>query len=183
MKFFVLSFFTFILFACNEAEKTVQIKDKFDAIEKIVGTDNWELVDGQDTSYLYFSRISDALFNVYHFRIEKGDTVNTIMNNITGRQDTVIWNWKNFKLFLTEVTDNNIAWETISTEKEKYILNKTDSLHISFVLPGSQETKMKRTLPLATFLVRNHYDFLHGTHTLDSAIVPPRHLLKKINKL
>ncbi|MBK5270212.1 MAG: hypothetical protein JJE22_04275, partial [Bacteroidia bacterium] len=147
MKLFVLSFFVFILIACNEAEKAVQVKDKFDAIEKIVGTANWELVDGQDTSYLYFSRIGEALFKAYHFRIERGDTVNTIMNTITARQDTVIWNWRNLKLLLTDVTDNNITWETINTEKEKYVLNKTDSLHISFVLPGGYETKMKRTLP------------------------------------
>lgn len=183
MKFLFIISFVFIFLACNQAEKKVPIKDEFNAIEKIVGTANWQFVNGQDTSYIYFSRMGDALFNVYSYRIGNGDSVNSILKTITGRQDTVLWNWGNKKLLLMDVTDNSITWEMTGDEKGKYVLTMTDSLHISFVLPGGHETKMTRTLPLATFLIRSHYDYLHGTHTVDSAIVPPRHLLKKINKL
>jgi len=179
MRFFSIAFFMIILLACNQAEKTVSINDKFDALEKIVGTANWQMVDGRDTSYVYFSRLADALFNVYHYQIDKGDSVKSIMHTITARQDTIIWDWQNTKLFLEDVTDSSISWQETSDEKNMYMLKTIDSLHLSFIFPDMHSSIMKRTLPLATFLVRSHYDYLHNTHTVDSAIVPPRHLLKK----
>jgi peptide subunit release factor RF-3 len=179
MNFLILISFVFFLVACNSTDKSMQVKDQFDAIEKIVGNGNWQLVDDQDTSYLYFSRIGDAQFNIYHYKINKGDSVNTIMNNITDQQDTVTWNWQDQQLALLDVTTDSMNWRKASDEKDKYVLKKMDSLHLSLIFPGKHELVMKLTLPLATFLVRSHYDYFHGSHSIDSAIVPPRHVLKK----
>jgi peptide subunit release factor RF-3 len=179
MKFLILLSFVFFLSACNRTDKTVQAKDKFDAIEKIVGNGNWQLLDDSDTSYLYFSRMGDAQFNVYHYKINNGDSANTNMNNISRRQDTVIWSWQNQQLILSDITNDSIAWEKISDEKDKYVLKKIDSLHLSFIFPDKHESILKLTLPLATFLVRSRYDYLHDAHSVDSGIVPPRHVLKK----
>jgi len=175
MRFLLISFFMTVLLACNQVGKTVQFpKDKFDAIEKIVGTDNWQLVDGQDTSYLYFSRTGVVHFNIYHYWIVKGDSVGTRMNNITDQEDAVAWNRGDEKLILADVDNNVIIWKNISNDKDRYVLKKTDSLHLSFILPDGHTSIMTRTLPLGTFLIRKRYDYLHGTSYADSPEVKSR---------
>lgn len=171
MKVFFICLSTLIFIACNQTEKTTTNsipKDKFNQIDSIVGTNNWQMVDGQDTSYLYFSRMGDALIHVYRYQINKGDTVNTHLNNITHQQDSVIWNWENEKLLLVASGDGAIQWTPVNAPSSKYMLQKTDSSHISFVFPDGHKAIMKRTLPLSTFLVRKQYDYAHGTSYVDS---------------
>lgn len=180
MKFFFSICFLIIFSACNGPQKKGSLsKDKFDAIENIVGTANWQFVDKEDTSYIYFSRINDVSFNVYRYKLVKGDSANTQMNNIVLRQDSVIWNWQNENWVLGEITGNSIFWKKIKNEKEECVIKQKDSLHLSINFPDGSEASLKKTLPLATFLVRSYYDNLHGTHTVDSPIVPPRKRLKK----
>ena len=171
MKVFFICLLTLVFIACNQTEKGKANsipKDKFNQIDNIVGTNNWQVIEGQDTSYLYFSRIGDALINVYRYQINKGDSVNTHFNNITHQQDSVIWNWENEKLLLVASADNAIQWALVNDPNSKYILQKTDSSHLSFVFPDGHKAIMKRTLPLSTFLVRKQYDYAHGTSYVDS---------------
>jgi hypothetical protein len=63
--------------------------------------------------------------------------------------------------------------------KDKYKLFKTDSLHMSFVFPNGHAAVMKKMLPLSTFLVRQQYDYIHGTSYIDSATILFRHTEKK----
>lgn len=171
MKVFFICLLTLVFAACNQTEKSKTNsvpKNKFNQIDSIVGTNNWQVIEGQDTSYLYFSRIGDALINVYRYQINKGDSVNTHLNNITHQQDSVIWNWENERLLLVASADNAIQWAPLNAPNSKYILLKTDSSHISFVFPDGHKAIMKRTLPLSTFLVRKQYDYAHGTSYVDS---------------
>jgi hypothetical protein len=171
MKVFFICLLTLVFTACSQTEKskTNSIpKDKFNQIDSIVGTNNWQVIEGHDTSYLYFSRIGDALINVYRYQINKGDSVNTHLNIITHQQDSVIWNRENEKLLLVKAGDNALQWVPLNAPGSTYILQKTDSSHISFVFPDGHKTIMKRTLPLSTFLVRKQYDYAHGTSYVDS---------------
>lgn len=179
MRVFFICFLILVVAACNEpVKKNNSPKEAFDKIEGVIGNDNWQLVDGVDTSYIYFSRIGD-LINVYRYNISKGDSVNTRMNNIVHQSDSVIWNWENEKLLLTGADSNTINWEAMNAGKDKYKLLKTDSLHLSFVLPNGREAVMKKMLPLSTFLVRQQYDFTHGTSYTDSATMLFRQTKKK----
>jgi hypothetical protein len=180
MRAFFICFLILIVAACNEPSKNNDYnpKEKFDKIESITGSDNWQLIDGVDTSYVYFSRMGN-LINVYRYNISKGDSVNTRMNNIVLQSDSVIWNWENEKLLLTGVDSNAINWVAMNTGKDKYKMVKSDSSHILFVLPNGHTAGMKKMLPLSTFLVRRQYDYIHGTSYTDSATILTRHPKKK----
>jgi hypothetical protein len=179
MRVFFICFLILVVAACNEpVKKNNSPKEAFDKIEGVIGNDNWQLIDGVDTSYIYFSRIGN-LINVYRYNISKGDSVNTHMNNIVHQSDSVIWNWNNEKLLLTGTDSNTVNWEAMNAGKDKYKLSKTDSLNMSFVLPNGHTAAMKKMLPLSTFLVRQKYDYTHGTSYTDSAAILYRRSKKK----
>lgn len=179
MRVFFICFLILAVAACNEAVKNNNSpKEVFDKIESVTGSDNWQLIDGADTSYIYFSRIGNGI-NVYRYKISKGDSVNTRMNNIIHQSDSVIWNWENEKLLLAGIDSNIINWEALNAGRGKYKLLKADSLHISLVLPNGHTAEMKKMLPLSTFLVRQQYDYVHGTSYTDSATILSRHPKKK----
>lgn len=179
MRVFFICFLIWVVAACNEpVKKNSSPKEAFDKIEGVIGNDNWQLINGVDTSYIYFSRIGN-LINVYRYNVSKGDSVNTQMNNILHQSDSIIWNWDNEKLLLTGADSNTINWEAMNAAKDKYKLSKTDSIHMSFVLPNGQTAVMKKMLPLSTFLVRQKYDYTHGTSYTDSASLLYRHPRKK----
>jgi hypothetical protein len=179
MRVFFICFLILVIAACNEpVKKNNSPKEAFDKIESITGNDNWQLTDGMDTAYIYFSRMVNEI-NVYRYTISKGDSVNTRMNDIVHQSDSVIWNWDNEKLLLTGVDSNTINWEALNAGRDKYKMIKTDSLHISFVLPNGHTAGMKKTLPLSAFLVRQQYDYTHGTFYTDSASILSRQTKKK----
>ena len=179
MKVFFICFLILVVAACNEpVKKNSSPKEDFDKIEGVIGNDNWQLIDGVDTSYIYFSRIGN-LINVYRYNISKGDSVNTRMNNIVHQSDSVIWNWDNEKLFLTGVDSNAINWEAMNAGKDKYKIFKADSIYMSFVFPNGHTAVMKKMLPLSTFLVRKKYDYTHGTSYIDSSTILLRQTKKK----
>lgn len=173
--------FILLLFAaCEEHGKTsVDLKAKFDSIDKITGVDNWKWIDGSDTSYLYFSRINDQKINIYHFNIIKGDSVNTQLNSIKAKYDSIKWDWRNKQWDLISANDSVMEWAE-KGENGHFIFKKLDRMHISLTSPTGRIDTLSKTLPLATFLVRVKYDYEHGTSYLDSSLVPPRRT-KKIN--
>ena len=179
MRTLFICFLILVAAACNEpVKKNNSPKEAFDKIEGLTGNDNWQLIEGKDTAYIYFSRIGNEI-NVYRYTISKGDSVNTQMNNIVHQSDSVIWNWDNEKLLLTSVDSNTINWEAMNAGKDTYKMVKTDSIHISFVLPNGHTADMKKTLPLGVFLVRQQYDYTHGTSYTDSATILTRQTKKK----
>jgi len=176
MKYIVVFALLYILVGCGEPAKPVSSpKEKFDAIENIVGTANWRLTAaGHDTSYVYFSRLGDTQFNVYWYTIDKGDSVNTRVDNILSNGDSVIWSHSaNAERSLLVNAGDTLTWEGID-KKDRYIIAKQDSNRALLHFPNGTVYSMKRTLPLGVFLVRKQYDYKHGTSYVDSAEVPPR---------
>jgi hypothetical protein len=168
-----------LFISCGEQEKkATNLKEQFDAIDKITGVDNWKLIDGADTSCLYFSRIAEQRINVYHFNIVKGDSANTQLNSIEAKNDSVFWNWTGKQWYLVSAKDSIMEWADKTADNNHYTFKRKDKMHISYTLPGGHIVELSRTLPLATFLVRSKYDYEHGTSYIDSSEVPPRAKIK-----
>jgi len=153
-------FVLLLLTACNEAKKN-SLED-LQQLNNILTTANWQVNDGTDTSYIYFSQQTDYTYRTYQFKLVKGDSSIISKGNISASGDSVIWNWYNKTLSLENVTGNKANWkENISGEN--YLLEKMNDSLLQLNIPGKQLI-FKRTLPLSTFLVRAKYDYVHGTN-------------------
>ena len=173
MKYILFFSILLAVVACRERAKKLSPGEEFDRLESIFATENWKYVDGADTSYLYASRVGDHLFNVYRFDIEAGDSVRTEMSTIRLDRDSIRWHLAPDSLVLESADSAKAIWITTGSEVYRFVKISADSIRLE--RPGGRPAViMRRTLPLATFLVRSHYDFLHGTHTVDSPIVPHR---------
>jgi len=157
--------FILLIISCNQNKKSIQTpKEAFDKIEGITGVANWQLIDGADTSYLYFSRIGDVYINIYQFKIVKGDSADTRLNTIGTNNDTVYWKWENKQWYLQTANDSVMEWADEGyKENSAYSFTKTDSLHIFYRFPDGHLALLTKTLPLTTFLIRVKYDYEHGT--------------------
>ena len=154
-----------LIVSCNQSKKPIQTaKGIFDKIEGITGVANWQLIDGADTSYLYFSRLGDVNTNIYQFKIVKGDSVNTKLNSMTAYNDTVYWNGDDKRWYLQSANDSVMEWADAGLkEKSSYRFTKTDSSHISYQPADRHPAILTKTLPLSAFLIRTKYDYEHGT--------------------
>ena len=139
---------------------------KMDLLEKMFTNDNWMKVDGQDTSYYYFSRIQ-SVTRVYHYRLVKGDSVNTDISLINLLNDSLVWKLNDTTyLFLAGINENGSVWDRINqsiTVKSFLVFEKKDERNIYMKFADSAQLLLIKTLPLSAFLVRSRYDFLHGT--------------------
>jgi outer membrane lipoprotein-sorting protein len=165
MKYIFFVGLVVIFISCSQDEKKeITPKEKFDKIENITGVANWQMIDRLDTSFIYFSRVADNRTNIYHFNIQKGDSLNTITDSIVAVNDTVYWNGKKESWYLKSINDSSMQWAGTGLTKNKiYDFIKTDSTHISFQLPDSHLVMLTKTLPLSAFLIRSKYDYEHGT--------------------
>ena len=171
------SFFIFIwlVLSCNNQAKqqkpaasTAAASSiyKMDMLEKMFTNDNWMKANGHDTSYYYFSR-NQAVTSVYHYRIVKGDSLNTIISRAHLINDSLVWKFNDTTdLALTAISEKRSAWDRTNTGipvKSFLVLEKKDDNHIAVKFAGSREFLLTKTLSLSAFLVRSRYDFLHGT--------------------
>ena len=145
--------------ACNSKP---DVKTQFDNLEKVFEAGNWEMVDRDDTAYVFFSREGERFFNVYNYFIRDGDSVSTKVMTIQQVDGKIIWD----KAELKTATDKGSEW-LLNGRDIKF--TKRYSLYID-VVSGTSKKFLKRTLPLSTFLIRKKYDFEHGTHTADAII-------------
>ena len=171
MKLIAFAVLMITVVACNPS-----LKEKFDAIEKIVGNDNWRSTIPEDTVYWYFSRTGDYHFNVYLYQMKNGDSTGTTFTEIKTTPDNeVIWKGKGIEesFLLNAVYRNGVIWK--STQNENiHAWRKEDSSHITFSVNRIKALSLQKTLPLATFLARARFDYEHGTKYLDSPLVNPR---------
>jgi hypothetical protein len=137
---------------------------KFDLLENIFQNDNWLLINGRDSSFLYCSRLGKAYVKTYHFSMFKGDSINTVITSMQLSGDTITWRlpMDTITLQLKTVTASELIW-TGKTGLDIYIFEKTDSNHINIKYPGGSTKKLLKTPTLSSFLVRSKYDYLHGT--------------------
>ena len=75
-------------------------------LNNILTTTNWQVNDGADTSYIYFSQQTDYTYKTYQFKLVKGDSSIISEGSISASGDSVIWNWYNKTLSLENVTGN-----------------------------------------------------------------------------
>jgi hypothetical protein len=170
----VFFFIALCLMACNnqsEKEKPsteifVSSLYKMDMLEKIFTNDNWMKVEGTDTSYYYFSRIP-LITRVYHYRISKGDSVNTTISEIKFQNDSLAWQFDDTtNLLLSGINEKESKWDRRDTSRlasSFMVFEKNDDRHINLSIAGKEQFLLTKTLPFSAFLIRSRYDFLHGT--------------------
>lgn len=174
MKKIIFFIFVDFFFSCSSPENKVTPKEKFDLLEQVFSVANWKLTEGTDTSYWYFSRLGDLTYNVYNYKLIHGDSSLQEFSMIRFQNNKVTWPRLLDTLVLVSSDSASSMWSSLSNDKLIYDFNKVAEDQLSLELPGNKKIVMKKTLPLATFLVRSRYDYLNNTHTVDSPMVPPR---------
>lgn len=171
-----------ILLACNEAPKqeeqkiesnkpeiskvqdpaiTASLLSQFDGLEKVFNNQNWMIIKGKDTSFLYISRINKFLAYSYSFKMQKGDSTNLRIDTIhVSPENKVLWNWNNQQLVLSSATENINHWQGNSLQLD---FAKMDAANLVMTLNEKEKIKISKTITLSTFLVRSFYDYQHGT--------------------
>lgn len=137
---------------------------RFDTLERFFQNDNWLLVAGTDSSYLYCSRTGNTTFTSTSYKMVKGDSVNIMITGMQHSGDTVYWRVPPDTTIVR--LENRASGKLVWTNKDglhQYIFEKTDSSHISLTYPGSKKALLVKISPLSSFLVRSKYDYLHGT--------------------
>lgn len=172
-KYFLFSMLLFFISACNQPAKsktqTLQQSNntiiKMDSLEHFFNNDNWMKAAGADTSYYYFSR-NNLTTKVYNYKMSKGDSANSLVSDIIISNDSIIWKQNDtIQLFLSAINNNKIEWTKLNSGLQTtpaVSFEKKDDQQIK-VLHAGREFNLVKTLPVSTFLVRSHYDYLHGT--------------------
>lgn len=164
-----------IVLSCNESQQGKTDKDpkkfvdnikKMDLLEHLFTNDNWMMMEHTDTSYYYFSR-NNLRTKVYHFKMNKGDSVNTIISEMNVANDSLVWNLNDStELFLSSIDKRKAEWKKSAKDAQAipymfYV--KKDERNINVVKANGENFHLVKTLPLSTFLIRSRYDFLHST--------------------
>ena len=136
----------------------------FDTLENLFQNDNWLLIKGNDSSYVYASRLGKSIFKTYHFRMAKGDSVNTVITQIQYKGDTLSWQWPpdTAVQYLTSTTAGKLIWADANGQ-HKYIFEKMKGDRMKLFYPDGRTAELIKTPALSSFLVRSKYDYLHGT--------------------
>lgn len=140
---------------------------KMDMLEKVFNNDNWMKMDGNDTDYYYFSRISREI-QIHQFRMIKGDSVITNMSAIRFSNDSLlVWRYNDsINLFLSAISEKGSEWTKMGDQPGSIYMrfDKKDDKHINVTFADKKQFVLTRTPSLSTFLVRSRYDYLHGTN-------------------
>lgn len=138
--------------------------ERFNFLENVFQNENWLILNGNDSSYLYCSRLGKANFKTYHYKIEKGDSINTIVSEIKLSADTIVWQMppEQSPVYLSKVSAKEVVWAD-NKNLDFYVFKKIDSSKINLQLPDGSIKSLVKTITLAAFLVKSKYDYLHGT--------------------
>jgi hypothetical protein len=169
------SFFIAFAFFCFSCNNTASNSNQLPRLQQFFGTANWEVSNGQDTSYVFFSPQTDNSFKTYEYNLSKGDSVHTEMGAIGSKDEKVHWNFFNRVLVLETINDNEARWKD-STGKDYILIKQNDSL--LYLRTPDTDLRFAKTLPLSTFLVRAKYDYEHGSNLRDSSEVKPGRLIQ-----
>ena len=160
-----------ILFGCKDQSGKKATED-LQKLTTILPTANWRMIDGTDTSYIYFSRQTDNSYKITQFKLLKGDSSITDQSNISISGNSVTWHRDKKLLVLETVNNNKSTWKQ-DDANENFLLSKLNDSTLLIDLPSKQLT-LKKTLPLSSFLVRAKYDYEHGTKLLEAPELKPR---------
>lgn len=163
-KYVAIGILITLISSCkSEKKKELTAKERFDKIERITDG-NWQINNPDDTSYVYYSRVSDTRVNVYNYNIDKGDSVDNNLSTIELVNDSICWTRPGAtKGLLISVNDSIMQWRDVGEKKILYSVERKDSAHIIYTAPGEPVRILIKTPSLTTFLVRKKYDYTHGT--------------------
>lgn len=173
-KYLHLFIICMIAVACNEnaqkkeAHGSININTnairQMNQLEKMFNNDNWMRIIDNDTSYFNFSRIGNVT-KVYRYRMIKGDSVNIKLAEIKISTDTLVWEYDDMTmLYLDTIDDTKAEWKPVeSAAKDRSFTFEKKAVSKIAVTAGAEKYSLLKTLPLSSFLIRSHYDFLHGT--------------------
>jgi hypothetical protein len=138
--------------------------ERFDQLEKIFQNENWLMLNGKDSSYLYCSRLGQRNFKTYQYKMSKGDSVSSVITEIRLSSDTITWQLpvNLTPVYLNKISANEIVWAD-NKNLDFYVFQKIDSDHIQLKFPNGELRNLLKTITLSSFLVRSKYDYLHGT--------------------
>ncbi|MCX6337274.1 MAG: hypothetical protein NT153_08345 [Bacteroidetes bacterium] len=143
------------------AAENASLLKQYNSLEKVFDNQNWVVIRGKDTSYLYLSRLNNFLILAHNFTIKKGDSANLLIDSIiVSDNNKITWKHSNKNYVLESATDYTNNWVADSS---KIIFRKNDIGTLGFEITGQEKFMLKKTLPLSTFLVRSFYDYQHGT--------------------
>jgi hypothetical protein len=156
-----------LLLACAQQKKQPTSNEvvlmpvyQMDSIFYLFGNNNWRVIQGRDTSYLYFSKQNDLLIHVYGFKMQKGDSVQSILQKIICTPKGIYWQQAADTFQLRSVTQHTMSW-----------VHGTNTLNFTLLQPAMLQQQyqntvsiMQPTINLTDFLIRSRYDFLHGKH-------------------
>lgn len=137
---------------------------RFDLLEKIFQNENWLVVNGNDSSYLYCSRLGEKYFKTYEYKMLKGDSVQTIVSEIKLAADTIAWRISETQapVYLNKISDAEAVWADYKN-LNFFVFHQIDSNHIRLQLSNGESRTLAKTITLSSFLVKSKYDYLHGT--------------------
>lgn len=172
MRYSIHISFLLVLISCvSPQKKSPSAIDQFNKLENIFSTANWKMINGTDTSYLYFSRLGDINFTVYDYKMIGGDSSVNEVSYIGYINNAVNWMRSADTLQLVSLDSVSATWNILKGEKMAYSFKKLSDSTISVSLSNNQKMLLEKTLPFATFLVRSKYDFIHHTHMVDSPLI------------
>jgi hypothetical protein len=164
-----------LLSGCHEGKKQHksprELSNEMDEIEVIFGTGNWRLVRSHDTSYFFFSRKMPLLYDVYHYSLNNGDTVGTVLHRIEPQDNALLWTGRDEKLILTNAPGQKLVLHSQKAGNEMLEYQKIDASHVLLKHSDKAPDTLTLTVPIAVFLLRSRYDYRHGTSFKDSSYV------------
>jgi hypothetical protein len=156
--------------ASEEIRTNMSYLNDYNALEAVFGNENWMLVDNKDTSFYYFSRLSDFNFNTYTYKLAKGDSSKVNYGKIKPEQNKLVWNFDGKKLFVTSATVARITASVDGSDSSKYEFTRLNSNNIGIRYPDQKKLVLRKTIPFGLFLVRSRYDYGNGTrYAFDTA--------------
>jgi hypothetical protein len=181
VRFLLMLLNVLLLLACAQQKKESTSNEvvlmpvyQMDSIYHLFGNNNWRVIQGRDTSYVYFSRQNDLLIHVYNFKMQQGDSVQSALQKIVCTPKGIFWEKYLDTFRLISASHKELLW-----------LNNVDTLvfnvgnnHVLQQHYKSMLSTMQPTINLTDFLIRSHYDYLHGTHYADDTAKFKRSLKK-----
>ena len=120
----------------NTSKATAFIQ--FNTLEKLFGNDNYMTLSGKDTTYTYFSRVSEYLIKCYSYKMIRGDSANSRIDSIkSDAGNSIKWNFNNLNLSLENSTALNSNWSVTGADSMHYQFQKIDNKTIRFLQAGS----------------------------------------------
>ena len=185
--FFLFLVTTVLLIACNSNETTnsnivetaannnnnvfvsnetfVAAYKNLDALEQLFGNENYLMVNGNDSSYVYFTRLGRNNFFTHSYKLIKGDSTKLSIDTIqVNKEGKVQWNWQGKKLILQECSNSKALWQNdaeAGVDKVDFIKNNGRRLNLSI---NNKQIPLTKTLPISLFFVRTKYDYQHKTN-------------------